>query len=181
MHPVGGIWLLTQMYVLLGWIFINHSIDLLNATSSRSLHTSFLSIQHYIQQRSLFYFFVPFCFHASLVFCTHTHTHFLLTTRYLTVTEGKFHLIPFHIIRHLLGSHCHVMTISEDREQTLFCSLLWFGSLIFCMCVCTIWIDRYSYLYFEVFRNTKFSKYYSIAMLLLILATTFGTFTLKIL
>lgn len=131
--------------------------------------------------KDLFYFFVPFCFHASLVFCTHTHTHFLLTTRYLTVTEGKFHLIPFHIIRHLLGSHCHVMTISEGREQTLFCSLLWFGSLIFCMCVCTIWIDRYSYLYFEVFRNTKFSKYYSIAMLLLILATTFGTFTLKIL
>ena len=68
--------------------------------------------------KDLFYFFVPFCFHASLVFCTHTHTHFLLTTRYLTVTEGKFHLIPFHIIRHLLGSHCHVMTISEGREWT---------------------------------------------------------------
>ena len=59
-----------------------------------------------------------------LWFSAHTHTHFLLTTRYLTVTEGKFHLIPFHIIRHLLGSHCHVMTISEGREQTLFCSSL---------------------------------------------------------
>ena len=86
-----------------------------------SFHPTLLT---YIASKDLFQFFVPFCFHASLVFCTHTHTHFLLTTRYLTVTEGKFHLIPFHIIRHLLGSHCHVMTISEGREQTLFCSLL---------------------------------------------------------
>ena len=77
-----------------------------------------------IELAKIFQFFVPFCFHASLGFCTHTHTHthtythFLLTTRYLTVTKGKFHLIPFHIIRHLLGSHCHVMTISEGREWT---------------------------------------------------------------
>ena len=80
-----------------------------------SFHPTLLT---YIASKDLFQFFVPFCFHASLVFCTHTHTHFLLTTRYLTVTEGKFHLIPFHIIRHLLGSHCHVMTISEGREWT---------------------------------------------------------------
>ena len=36
-----------------------------------SFHPTLLT---YIASKDLFQFFVPFCFHASLVFCTHTYT-----------------------------------------------------------------------------------------------------------